>query len=1336
MRAPQVGLGDLLRCLCDFPQQDPAELCTLLGFALGDVKRTSIPIRETPENNPDLRPKSPGSQSDSTKSLGEDATADEPHVVEDLPKYGSFFSWLGEPNKEVLSELDFGDCSYSSDSPSLAVVCILSLDWLKQKGSDIQLEALEGSLTRAEDDPLLPKHHPLHQVISRIVVVCKQATLESHVRRQLGSKVKIVTCSNQSWKSELRTHVSEIGQLFQGRVPETQEQNCLAAPTSYFGVSTRPLLNLRERRKLWVTRLQSDGGQGKLDLTAALNQISQLKPLLTVPRRPLLGTTLGLDILIDSGSHFEFYLDDAEGLVEYLATVFKNRAFYVWDLQEVAELSSTRARPILVLANARGLRGQSQQLQTLRRRRGCEMVSLIPSTKEIEPVERRKLGVALWGTPAGSAVSRPWFRESDFITRIREIVRSRKGGELSDAALELAALASLAVTIEPGLLRNLRMALAPWFGSEAESEFWNSSLVMVRSRFGCRLRDSCRSLLQEHLFRFGPFEEAWKVIQSSHQKSNPATRLEEELSYCRFVDLDEADRQIATVVNTFSAEPARRGPLTVWSKALLGRLTPDLLDLPSAVRLSRAIERTDSERTSESAETRFLYLSWREDSLRVSPHNDGVGLVYTLELPRSSSRVSVTLIEPSGLQVRELAERPLSFLVVREPLYLVVQNIIYEVPLRHDYETEFPILTKSIPFVDEIIRKAQQLHNVPSATHFLRAWLLVFLVSDPSDEVVQQLFAELARIAPNESSGVRRSSTPVATCTRSFESVLESINKIENLEKMAPVTLAFELLSVALRHCQRALRLLEHQGLSFVEFETLVPYFKCGEQVLNWDTMDDHTKFSLLTSIKHPVACIRDRQTVLAIWRDPTSFFQPPGNTAFYRTLVNERILLARYLARRLGWTLETCQGFVVGGVQVHVKLPTATLPKVMVAPVNSARHWFGRIDKLIQSVSEDFHAALQEENLSDGRVFVVSRQNLPSTQGSPIQTVVFIVDDLQRDIGDLVSLVLDQVERSQLTQVTIPGLRLGTNRNAHETPEEAIAGVGDALLKFARERSFGRSEKSLQVDYVLESEETKTILKALNPDTPLSLCILWALLSDRFKELWEIDFSGGELFQLLQFLEQLGVTTVGRLESEVEMVLKDHRLYRFSSTGKNLNGTNWVQFCKEWLLGCSWFIVLAWRAKEQEIRSGVRAGPLRDCLLEVLTIRGGTRAARIGMSGVLPEVFADLLKEHSYEVLTVTEPEDVDSIQGLLLGNGYSEEIATLARQKGGLVISLGQDASWGFAVREVRRHGKIVEIPPFADFSSIENAGQSLSRFLLRQELAYNFEPYRYEFFSPTVA
>jgi small GTP-binding protein len=140
--------------------------------------------------------------------------------------------------------------------------------------------------------------------------------------------------------------------------------------------------------------------------------------------------------------------------------------------------------------------------------------------------------------------------------------------------VELARLVSLAVRIEPELLRVIRVRLAPHLSAETEADLWFSALVQSRGYEGISFLPDVAEYLRRDLMRDGRREQAWAITRQCHAQISPALQLEEEVTWIALTEPPDAQQHIEAALNRAVASLAReREPgVAYWAARALPRL--------------------------------------------------------------------------------------------------------------------------------------------------------------------------------------------------------------------------------------------------------------------------------------------------------------------------------------------------------------------------------------------------------------------------------------------------------------------------------------------------------------------------------------------------------------------------------------------------------------------------------------------------------------------------------------------------------------------------------------------------------------------------------------------
>jgi elongation factor Tu len=144
---------------------------------------------------------------------------------------------------------------------------------------------------------------------------------------------------------------------------------------------------------------------------------------------------------------------------------------------------------------------------------------------------------------------------------------------------ELAGYASLAVRVEPELLRKLRLDLVPAGGADAEADLWFSPCVRARGPDGIvldpRVADALRARLRRQLAdpdERGKVERAHVIVERLHAHLSPALALEEQVTWLSVtaagLDAIDAELEQALAAATTGSRPG----IVTWAAQAWSRL--------------------------------------------------------------------------------------------------------------------------------------------------------------------------------------------------------------------------------------------------------------------------------------------------------------------------------------------------------------------------------------------------------------------------------------------------------------------------------------------------------------------------------------------------------------------------------------------------------------------------------------------------------------------------------------------------------------------------------------------------------------------------------------------
>ena len=152
----------------------------------------------------------------------------------------------------------------------------------------------------------------------------------------------------------------------------------------------------------------------------------------------------------------------------------------------------------------------------------------------------------------------------------------------SDATVRLAETVSLAVLIEPALLRRARLELERNADTGVEADVWFSTFVASRDPDGIVFhREAAEGLRRRLASSVDRRRRAWALLQQVHADTSPALQLEEEIAWLIADEADQAlpkirarlRRAIATLVG------GERVGLAHWAVQAIHRLPEAVLEL-------------------------------------------------------------------------------------------------------------------------------------------------------------------------------------------------------------------------------------------------------------------------------------------------------------------------------------------------------------------------------------------------------------------------------------------------------------------------------------------------------------------------------------------------------------------------------------------------------------------------------------------------------------------------------------------------------------------------------------------------------------------------------------
>lgn len=151
-----------------------------------------------------------------------------------------------------------------------------------------------------------------------------------------------------------------------------------------------------------------------------------------------------------------------------------------------------------------------------------------------------------------------------------------------------------------------------------------------------------------------------------------------------------------------------------------------------------------------------------------------------------------------------------------------------------------------------------------------------------------------------------------------------------------------------------------------------------------------------------------------------------------------------------------------------------------LITAINSGGAWFGGIDGVIQRVAGDlFHKqAKQAMPLTDGQAVVALRGN--SAHRGDFTNIVFVVDDLERPLSQIIYAGLKAAMDAGFSTVTLPTIRMGVMFGAVEkTQGETVEEMFLAVKRFQQNYSISASVKVISF-VVYNDPNTEALLRQM----------------------------------------------------------------------------------------------------------------------------------------------------------------------------------------------------------------------------------------------------------------
>jgi len=175
------------------------------------------------------------------------------------------------------------------------------------------------------------------------------------------------------------------------------------------------------------------------------------------------------------------------------------------------------------------------------------------------------------------------------VNRDEGLTRIASVGARSPDAVRLARVASLAVRVEPFLLRRLRLHLLRDADVGAEADLWFSLLVESRGLDAIVIHRDVAAILREELKGYDRFGEIVSILTDAHRDAPPTIVLEERINALAIEKGDGAiadiDRDLRAAIVAMRESDARAREIARWFLRASPRLHPVVQTCPNAVAL-------------------------------------------------------------------------------------------------------------------------------------------------------------------------------------------------------------------------------------------------------------------------------------------------------------------------------------------------------------------------------------------------------------------------------------------------------------------------------------------------------------------------------------------------------------------------------------------------------------------------------------------------------------------------------------------------------------------------------------------------------------------------------
>lgn len=157
---------------------------------------------------------------------------------------------------------------------------------------------------------------------------------------------------------------------------------------------------------------------------------------------------------------------------------------------------------------------------------------------------------------------------------------------------------------------------------------------------------------------------------------------------------------------------------------------------------------------------------------------------------------------------------------------------------------------------------------------------------------------------------------------------------------------------------------------------------------------------------------------------------------------------------------------------------------------INSAGMWFGGVDSAIQRITGAFHGIAGtymggKEGIKDGDTIFANGEMIPGNRD--FRSVIFVIDDLELPLGELVEAGLDEACKNDLQVVTMPLMRSGVMAGVKEKSLEEVSAQMIAGIKAAADKN---PEKTLAAKIIVYSDPDGTRVETLKSEARRSFLL------------------------------------------------------------------------------------------------------------------------------------------------------------------------------------------------------------------------------------------------------